>query len=372
MRENPTLIMFLLMWVCIIVAGVSMAFLKWEAKRNKARGVTPRAIDIVQDNVASDNKSIASSSNAVAIGDIAEIVPLVHVLQNINNQPDTVPHLAATGSTGTGKTTFITAVLAARDGKVAIITPKPDDDWGGVPFVTIDDDLLFTSITRAAKAIDKEIKTRWVAVKQAKRDGLQYTPEWLTVVIDDYPFLRKQIDGLTDTVLNVARMGRSMRVRLILLAQETSVKAWGFEGEGEARENFVFVDLQEAHWLNKSATMYRWSKPPQRIDTSNVYALSQRAIHPSRWFELSNVSTFQAGGMNIPVSPDVPFSAGIPDDDTGIPVSQATADVSDDVIKALHSAGWSMNKIAFELKLTGSKQQRLQRIKDALEMQEVA
>lgn len=222
---------------------------------------------------------------------IDNIAPLEQWLDRVNNHPDKVPHIAATGATGSGKTTLVTAILATRNDKVLVCTPKPDDDWGGIPIVTIDDDLSFTSIQLVARAIDKEIKQRWLNVKNAKRQGQQYTPEWLTIVIDDFPFLRKQIEGLSDTVLNIARMGRSMRVRLILLAQEATVKAWGFEGEGEARENFVFMDLPEAHWNDGGALMFRWGKPKEIIDTSGIWRLSRMLISPGRFFDVPAISS---------------------------------------------------------------------------------
>lgn len=213
------------------------------------------------------------------------VLPLDAWLRRVNDEPDWVPHIAATGGTGAGKTTLVEAILQTRPGRVYILSPKADDDWGGLPFVTIDDDLTFKSIGKAAKQIDTEIKERWLAIKNAKR-AKQSVPEreWLTIVIDDYPYLQRKIDGLADAVLTVARMGRSMRIRLILLAQEASVKAWGIEGEGESRSNFVFVNLVEAHWLNGGATIARWGKEPEQIDTSHVWQYANKPIDPRRWW----------------------------------------------------------------------------------------
>lgn len=329
----------ILAFACAILAGISKGVL-WIMQRAGASSPAP-----VSPRQQVDTKSVASQRNLQAQEDASMVIPIAQWLKRVNEQPDKVPHVAATGASGSGKTTLITAILATRNDTVVVITPKPDDDWGGVPFITIDDDLSFRSVEKASKAIESEIRQRWVAVKHAKRDGKVYKPDWLTVVIDDYPYLARKIEGLADTVLAVARMGRSMRVRLILLAQEASVKAWGFEGEGEARDNFVFMDLPEAHWENGGAVMYRWSeqKTPQTIDTWHVYELSKRAISPLRWHATIRGDT----GIN-----GAEIGNNTSDTDTGIDgiddmeaKKQFSKNTKEYQIEQMIEWGWSANKI---------------------------
>jgi hypothetical protein len=169
-------------------------------------------------------------------------------LDRVNNEPDRVPHIAAKGPTGSGKSTLILAALTERSGKVLICTPKHarDDPWGGVPAVRLTGDLTFDHIEAALLDVHQEVKRRNV-------EGFD---DWLTVVIDDYPWVAQECPSAAKVVTMVGNMGRSVRVRLILLAQTATVKSWGLEGNGEARSNFVFIDLEEDH----SAVMYRWGK----------------------------------------------------------------------------------------------------------------
>lgn len=197
-------------------------------------------------------------------------------LDRVNNQPDRVPHIAAKGPSGSGKTTLILATLIDRPGQVLICTPKnaKDDPWGGAPAVRLTSDLSFDAIEAALCAVHQEVKRRNV-------EGFD---EWLTVVIDDYPWIAQDCPSAAKIVTLVGNMGRSVRVRLILLAQTSTVKSWGFEGNGEARANFVFVDLEEDH----SAVLYRWGKQPEPIDTSCVFELAQRPIPQVRWWNVMN------------------------------------------------------------------------------------
>lgn len=216
-------------------------------------------------------------------------VPLRTWLDRVNNQPDKVPHIAATGYTGSGKTTLVTAVLSDRPGQLAIFTPKRDDYWGGAQFVTLDDDLSFQSIARGLEAVYEELKRR----------NVQPSTDWLTVVIDDYPWIAKECKRASDIVTIVGNMGRSVRVRLVLLAQQRTVKAWGFEGNGEARANFVFLDIDESH----HATIARWGKDPEPIDTRYVKHLADRARLIGREWEGAVLGVLEEPAQPVAASP---------------------------------------------------------------------
>lgn len=207
------------------------------------------------------------------------LLPLRTWLDRVNNEPDRVPHIAAKGPSGSGKSTLILAALTERSGKVLICTPKNarDDAWGGVPAVRMTADLTFDHIEAALLEVHQEVKRRNV-------EGFD---EWLTVVIDDYPWIAQECPSAAKVVTMVGNMGRSVRVRLILLAQTATVKSWGLEGNGEARSNFVFINLEEDH----SAVIYRWGKAPEPIDTSRVAELAQHPIPAIRWWNRTQVTS---------------------------------------------------------------------------------
>jgi hypothetical protein len=75
----------------------------------------------------------------------------------------------------------------------------------------------------------------------------------------------------------VARLGRSLQVRLVMLSDSALVKAIGLEGEGETRSNFAFVRLQRGH---KGTIEIDGAQLP--IDTSQAAQIAQRAQLSSR------------------------------------------------------------------------------------------
>lgn len=163
-------------------------------------------------------------------------------LDYVNAQPDRVPHLAVIGPSGSGKTTLTTAVLHDRAGRIVVITAKEGDHWGGLPYVGIDDDATYTTALATFAALDREIRQRLIAAKHQR-----LTADWLTIVVDDFSTLVKECPDAATVVKLVARLGRSLRVRLVMLSDSALVKAIGLEGEGETRSNFAFLRLARGH-----------------------------------------------------------------------------------------------------------------------------
>lgn len=156
-------------------------------------------------------------------------------LHLVNEQPDRHPHLLIVGKSGSGKTTLARALLSQRTGEVCVLTPKLDDDWG-VPVVTLDDDASFTTLTTTLEALYKELLQRGAT-----------TPP-LTVVLDDYPILsqdRQTKDACITLVRSVARLGRSKRMRLLLLTHETTARATGTAGEHALLANLTRIDVDK-------------------------------------------------------------------------------------------------------------------------------
>jgi len=198
-------------------------------------------------------------------------------LQIINDQPDKDPHIAIVGGSGSGKTTIGTAILAHRKGQVVIFSAKEGDTWAGLPYYGIDIDATYTTMRAALASIDTEVKRRLVATKQHK--GL--TDDWLTVVVDDFSTLLKEAPIAADIVKLVARIGRALRVRLIMLTDSQNVKAIGLEGEGESRSNFVFINLRKTAKERKAVIKLEdeltGDKVDVPMDTGLVKALADRA-----------------------------------------------------------------------------------------------
>lgn len=211
-----------------------------------------------------------------AIQDLAEDtqLPARAWLDYVNAQPDTVPHVAVIGPSGAGKTTLTTALLSDRTGQIVVITAKEGDHWGGLPYVGIDLDATYATANATFHALEAEIKQRLVAVKQSRM-----TADWMTIVVDDFSTLVKECPIAADVVKLTARLGRSLRVRLVMLSDSALVKAIGLEGEGETRGNFAFMRLRRGH----GGTLEIEGKDIA-IDTSGCKQIAQGArLHTRAW-----------------------------------------------------------------------------------------
>lgn len=171
-----------------------------------------------------------------------QALPLADLLAYVNARPDEVPHLAIVGPSGSGKTTMATAILAERPGQILVLTAKEGDSWGGLPYIGIDDDATYTTARATFAALGDEVRGRLLLVKGRREPGV-----WLTVVLDDFSTLQAECPLAATIVKLIARLGRSLRVRLMMLSDSAQVKAIGLEGEGETRGNFAFVRLDRGH-----------------------------------------------------------------------------------------------------------------------------
>jgi hypothetical protein len=203
-------------------------------------------------------------------------------LQVLNDMPDRFPTIFGYGAQGSGKTTFFTAVIAHRKGEVVIISPKTDDQWGGLPVVTIDDDGNFTYISAVLQALEKETRKR---VADGKR-GIKHT--WLTVVIDDAPVIADACKEHYESFVQLASLiGRSYRIRPIILAQSDRVGMTGFKGKADLLEAFAKVTLNH----RRTATL-EFDGKTLYLDTSDVPTLASKPIDPTKtWQGLSYVSS---------------------------------------------------------------------------------
>lgn len=233
-------------------------------------------------------------------------------LDYVNAQPDRVPHLAVIGPSGSGKTTLATAVLHDRRGQVVVLTAKEGDHWGGLPYVGIDEDATYTTANTMFAALDAEIKRRLVETKRQRM-----TSDWLTIVVDDFSTLKNECALAPDVVKLVARLGRSLRVRLVMLSDSALVKAIGLEGEGETRSNFAFIRLSRGH---TGALEIDGADVP--IDTKPVAQVAQRARLAARAWTPARADDVLAGLLDTGIGGEnaandtgirYQYQGGIPD-----------------------------------------------------------
>lgn len=255
---------FIIFFVALVALAVVLAVNPWGT-----RTALRQALPDVAEAFGADERTVARLRAPADPG--VQPLPLRAWLDRVNRQPDRTPHLCVTGPSGSGKTTLVLAALDDRPGHLVICTPKhaDDDPWGGFPAVRPrvgGGRFDFSGIAAAAQAVYNEMLRRNV---EGARDAA-----WLTLVIDDYGILIGKIPELSGWVLDMVALGRSVRVRVVLLSIETNVKAWGWEGRSEARASCLFIECEEE---THRAVMFRWGKERQAIDTTLLDDLARRA-----------------------------------------------------------------------------------------------
>lgn len=306
------------------------------------------------------------------------ILRLREWLNLVNHHPDQVPHLFIEGGSGTGKTTLATTILHDRSGPVAIVGVKPDDGWSangeGYTYKSGEREL-------ALKQLLTEVRRR---LDHNDKSGL-------TIVLDDFTRLASDHTVAVDLYKLIADVGRSLRIRLILIARGRQVKGIGASGESDLLDHFVFIHLERGH---RAALEYDEETYP--LDTERVLDFA-RPLSPIRFWKfedapqttresilLSKLLQGQAGSV-VSVSETAVGQSQSQNEGTGMPADRGTshpnvstqdsneeedtqgipAKLTPEAIQILYSAWGSKSKIA--AMLSGKKQKRLAMIDAALE-----
>lgn len=261
----------------------------------------------------------------------------------VNNRPDQIPHLFIEGGTGAGKTTLTLAILQHRGGPVCVVGVKPDDGWGEGYVYRSDDRQAYLA------GLVREVRRR---LDDNDRSGL-------TIVLDDFTRLANDHKEAVELYKLVADVGRSLRLRLILIARGRLVKGLGMSGESDLLDHFVFIVIDRSH-----AAHIEWDEQKKPIDTRRVREAAQ-PIQSARWWEPVKDSEPDSDVLVRLFRPDSdPVPAVSPHTDEehteGVP-----ATLTYEAIRTLYrDSGWSKNKIA--AMLVGSKSKRLAIIDAAL------
>lgn len=202
--------------------------------------------------------------------------------------------------------------------------------------------------------LDRDVKHRLVAAKNRRPIA-----EPLTIVCDDWPVLASECGKpASDLFKLVGRLGRSLRVRLIVLSQSKQVKSLGLDGEGDAVTNFSRITLTLAHTAS-----IQMDGGVLALDTRLVPQLATVPTDPRRWWEPVPMVSERAFVADLPLLAEpVPV---IPDlVPAGSRAAEPVPESEADKIHNLSRQGRSRNQIAGEL--GGRKSDALERIRRVL------
>jgi len=161
----------------------------------------------------------------------------------LNTDYNDFPHLFLLGKTGAGKSYVSDRLVRFLNGYCIVISPKKmPADFQGLQVVGLPYD--YRAIHRALVALEKLMVEREA---EMQRTGFtDFQP--INVILDELPVSSsgcKDLDlDLLKPLKALIRAGRTSKIRLIILAQGSEVKALGIEGEGGLRDSLTYVYLK--------------------------------------------------------------------------------------------------------------------------------
>lgn len=157
--------------------------------------------------------------------------------EQFRTSPDKFPHLLIEGTTGSGKTTLVEWLLSLLPGERLVITPKRKvSQWRGLKVMGAP--LNFGVIHKTFDMLADLMYQRYTLMDQGRED---YT--MLNFVVDEYPLIAQNCEGISDTMLTLVRAAREAQMRMLLIAQGTEGKALDIEGQTSVRECFTRIRL---------------------------------------------------------------------------------------------------------------------------------
>lgn len=369
----------------ILVGGVSAEGL-WRKLRSRTATAAP-AYEAWQDDAAWDAPAPPppqAAPQATYYPAAADVLPL----QTWRDALDESPHLLVYGPSKAGKSTLAQAIVAMFQGcEYVVIDPMPnkpgESKWGGIDFVTLDEhgNDEYASIKGALAAVQAEDQRRRKAMRVET-----FVP--LVVIIDEVLQLvdalgsTKNAEGKSEPrmaqfIRTMGATARHRNIKIVLLGQGKNLSDLGLPSS-TARNNYALIRVARNNATNERSAYIDAGGNEYAMDIRHVPMLAQSAANRARlWLShramgqqetpdadelLSRI--FDTGSFE-PVTGKGGDGALSPAVTSAEPVTEGVELVDDEMIMALHAAGWSRNRIAAKM-TTGNKQQRLDRIRSIL------
>lgn len=235
----------------------------------------------------------------------------------LNDKADDFPHLAVAGTTGSGKTMFVRALLSRRAGRLVITTPKPasQDPWNNFAAVRLVYDPVtnepsYNAIGDAIEAVYKELN--WRGLRDTTGEPITLVVDELTTTINELRAVKRDV---VPWLIAIWLRGRSAGIRLITMDPTLNVKGWGIEGRGDVRESIAFVVCQRGTRRAFVGELDEVRPEPERnaveLDTTTVLTLAGSSPNPAHlWVRpASDVGPSEhTAGPGERITPLTPFN----------------------------------------------------------------
>ena len=289
-------------------------------------------------------------------------------------------NIAVIGQKGSGKTTVLLTLMAIRDGEHIVVDPhNAPGKWPAAHVVGGGRD--YGAIKNALLNLDAALNQRYGELNRGEVLEGQFPRR--TLVTDEFRSIATNIPtsrderGAGDYLLDRIAEGRKVGECALLAAHNDTVDALGIRGNADMKTCFDFIIYTgglavKRYQARESVTgemldeLRREERPfvVWKTDTDEWFVLDYDLAPVT---QVSSISSVVPGGSQEPVPVETVKIAGSGLGNqygTSTEPVPGTDGIDAEVIKTLHSAGWSNNRIAAKMK--GRREDRLARIREAL------
>lgn len=170
------------------------------------------------------------------------------VLDVLNGEQAVLVH----GAKGTGKTTLLLWLMAARPNALIVDPHGAPGKWPNCHMVGAGRE--FEAIGRTLQQIHDLMTSRYAEI--GRGDVIEGNHEKLTLFIDEYRAIVQNVPTAKDVIATLLTEARKANIDIVLVSHSRNVKALGLEGEGDLREGFAFVHLEQVRGQRRAVVLF--------------------------------------------------------------------------------------------------------------------